>query len=96
MEIGVPKESAAGERRVALVPEVVRKLTAQGHEVVVERGAGAAAMIPDAGFEEAGATLAEDQGRCTGLMSWSRSRPRAPRRSRGSGRVASLSGSWRR
>ena len=62
MEIGVPKESAAGERRVALVPEVVRKLTAQGHEVVVERGAGAAAMIPDAGFEEAGATLAEEPG----------------------------------
>jgi NAD(P) transhydrogenase subunit alpha len=45
-----------------LVPEVVRKLTAQGHEVVVERGAGAAAMIPDAGFEEAGATLAEEPG----------------------------------
>ena len=58
MEIGVPKESVAGERRVALVPEVVRKLTGQDHRVVVERGAGAAAMIPDAGFEEAGATLA--------------------------------------
>jgi NAD(P) transhydrogenase subunit alpha len=60
MQIGVPKESVAGERRVALVPEVVRKLTGQGHEVVVERGAGAAAMIPDAQFEDAGATLAED------------------------------------
>ncbi|HWE12009.1 MAG TPA: Re/Si-specific NAD(P)(+) transhydrogenase subunit alpha [Solirubrobacteraceae bacterium] len=60
MQIGVPKESVAGERRVALVPEVVRKLAAQGHEVVVERGAGAAAMIPDARFEDAGATLAED------------------------------------
>ena len=62
MEIGVPKESAAGERRVALVPEVVRKLTAQDHKVVVERGAGAAAMIPDAQFEEAGAELTEDLG----------------------------------
>ncbi|MDQ6807506.1 MAG: Re/Si-specific NAD(P)(+) transhydrogenase subunit alpha [Actinomycetota bacterium] len=60
MKIGVPKESVAGERRVALVPEIVRKLTAQGHEVVVEREAGAAAMIPDAPFDEAGATLAED------------------------------------
>jgi NAD(P) transhydrogenase subunit alpha len=60
MEIGVPKESVAGERRVALVPEVVRKLTGQGHDVVVERGAGAAAMIPDAQFEDAGATLADD------------------------------------
>ena len=60
MQIGVPKESVAGERRVALVPEVVRKLAAQGHEVVLERGAGAAAMIPDAQFEDAGATLADD------------------------------------
>jgi NAD(P) transhydrogenase subunit alpha len=59
MQIGVPKESVAGERRVALVPEVVRKLTGKGHQVVVERGAGAAAMIPDAQFQEAGATLAE-------------------------------------
>jgi len=60
MQIGVPKESVAGERRVALVPEIVRKLRAQGHEVVVERGAGAAAMIPDEQFEDAGAALAED------------------------------------
>ncbi|MEA2196779.1 MAG: H+-translocating transhydrogenase subunit alpha [Solirubrobacteraceae bacterium] len=60
MQIGVPKESVAGERRVALVPEVVRKLTGQGHEVAVEREAGAAAMIPDAQFEDAGATLTDD------------------------------------
>ena len=60
MQIGVPKESVAGERRVALVPDVVRKLTGQDHEVVVEREAGAAAMIPDAQFEDAGATLGDD------------------------------------
>jgi NAD(P) transhydrogenase subunit alpha len=60
MEIGVPKESVAGERRVALVPEAVRKLAGQGHEVVVERGAGAAAMIPDDQFEAAGAKMAAD------------------------------------
>jgi len=60
MQIGVPKESVAGERRVALVPEVVRKLAGQGHKLVVEREAGAAAMIPDAQFEEAGATLTDD------------------------------------
>ena len=40
MRIGVPKETAEGERRVALVPEVVRKLAGKGHEVVVEPGAG--------------------------------------------------------
>ena len=36
MRIGVPKETAEGERRVALVPEVVQKLTGAGHEVIVE------------------------------------------------------------
>src|SRR5258708_940489 len=59
LTLGVPAEKAYGERRVALVPEVVRKLSAQGHEVVVERGAGAAAMVPDALFEEAGAVLGD-------------------------------------
>ena len=59
MQIGVPKETAEGERRVALVPEVVRKLAGQRHQVVVERGAGAGALIPDAQFEEAGARLAD-------------------------------------
>ncbi len=60
MRIGVPKETVEGERRVALVPEVVRKLTGSGLDVVVERGAGAEALIPDAGFEAAGATLTDD------------------------------------
>ncbi len=60
MQIGVPKETAEGERRVALIPEVVGKLSGQGHEIVVERGAGAAAHIPDAMYEEAGAKLVDD------------------------------------
>ena len=60
MKIAVPKEIAAGERRVALVPDVVRKLTGNGHEVVVQAGAGQAAMIPDALYEEAGARIATD------------------------------------
>jgi NAD(P) transhydrogenase subunit alpha len=59
MRIGVPKETAEGERRVALVPEVVRKLSGQGLEVLVQRGAGAGALIPDAAFEEAGAKLVD-------------------------------------
>jgi NAD(P) transhydrogenase subunit alpha len=60
MKIGVPKETAEGENRVALVPEVVRKLTGQEHEVIVERGAGAGALLPDEQFEEAGAVMTED------------------------------------
>ena len=60
MIIGVPRETAAGERRVALVPEVVAKLVEAGHEVVVERGAGSAASFEDTAYEEAGARLADD------------------------------------
>ncbi len=66
MQIGVPKEIAEGERRVALVPDVVRKLLAvtgeqdaPQNEVIVERGAGEGALIPDAQYEEAGARLAD-------------------------------------
>src|SRR3954454_7650984 len=60
MTVGVPKETAPGERRVALVPEVVKKLVGKGLEVLVEPGAGVQALIPDSHFEEAGATLSQD------------------------------------
>jgi proton-translocating NAD(P)+ transhydrogenase subunit alpha len=62
MRIGVPKETAVGERRVALVPEVVKKLTGGGHEVVVEAGAGEQALLPDALFADAGATIGDPYG----------------------------------
>jgi NAD(P) transhydrogenase subunit alpha len=65
MQIGVPVESAALERRVALVPEVVKKLTARGVEVVVAAGAGAGAMIPDSLYEQAGARIGD------GASAWS-------------------------
>jgi NAD(P) transhydrogenase subunit alpha len=58
MFVGVPKETAEGERRVALVPDVVRRLRGHGVEVLVEAGAGAGAMIPDGLYEEAGARVA--------------------------------------
>jgi NAD(P) transhydrogenase subunit alpha len=60
MRIGVPRETATGERRVALVPELVGKLVGGGFEVLVERGAGKAASFPDSAYEEAGARLVED------------------------------------
>ena len=60
MRIGVPKETTAGERRVALIPEIVGKLVSGGFEVLVERGAGEAASFPDAAYEEAGAQLVDD------------------------------------
>ncbi|HEV2147830.1 MAG TPA: Re/Si-specific NAD(P)(+) transhydrogenase subunit alpha [Longimicrobiaceae bacterium] len=55
--IGVPKETAPLERRVALVPDVVGRLVKDGAQVVVERGAGEAAFFPDGSYEEAGAHL---------------------------------------
>ena len=56
----MPRETATGERRVALVPELVGKLVGGGFEVLVERGAGKAASFPDSAYEEAGARLVED------------------------------------
>ncbi|HEV8177705.1 MAG TPA: Re/Si-specific NAD(P)(+) transhydrogenase subunit alpha [Gemmatimonadales bacterium] len=57
MRIGVPKETAAGERRVALVPESGKKLIQAGYQVVVEAGAGSAAGYLDAAYRDAGVTL---------------------------------------
>ncbi len=62
MKVSVPKESAAGETRVAIVPEVVKKLTTGGIEVVVEPGAGQAAGVLDSALEEAGAKLESGAG----------------------------------
>jgi len=55
----VPCESAAGERRVALTPDAVQRLTVAGFEVAVERGAGAHAHFADEAYEAAGAALTE-------------------------------------
>jgi len=60
MRIGVPKETTAGERRVALVPESGKKLIQAGYQILVEAGAGAPAGFPDASYSEAGITLDTD------------------------------------
>jgi proton-translocating NAD(P)+ transhydrogenase subunit alpha len=59
MRVAVPRETAPGERRVALVPETVSKLRDAGFEIRVERGAGAAAGFPDESYAEAGAELVD-------------------------------------
>ena len=59
MVVGVPRETAAGERRVALVPEIARRLGGDGVHILVERGAGEAASFPDEAYLEAGAEVAE-------------------------------------
>lgn len=60
MLIGVPKETAAGEKRVATVPEVVAKLVKLGFTVAVESGAGDAANFADDTYREAGAEVLPD------------------------------------
>src|SRR5262245_40180917 len=60
MIVGVPRETALGERRVALVPELVTKLAGAGLEVRIEPGSGVAAGFPDAAYLEKGARLASE------------------------------------
>jgi H+-translocating NAD(P) transhydrogenase subunit alpha len=59
MKVGVPREVRPGERRVALVPESVAKLTAVGLDVVVESEAGVHAFVPDDDYRAAGATVVD-------------------------------------
>jgi NAD(P) transhydrogenase subunit alpha len=62
MKVGVAKETAPGETRVAVVPDTARRLSGDGVEVLVEAGAGEAATFADASYEEAGArTVSTDE-----------------------------------
>jgi NAD(P) transhydrogenase subunit alpha len=60
MRVGVPKESREGERRVALIPDVVGSLTGDDLEVAVESGAGESAGHPDGEYSDAGASVGSD------------------------------------
>jgi NAD(P) transhydrogenase subunit alpha len=57
VKVAVPKEIAPGERRVALVPEIAKRLVDAGFEVLVERGAGMEASFSDSHYQEAGAAI---------------------------------------
>lgn len=60
MKVGIPKETFPGETRVSMIPEVVKRLSANGMEFIVEKGAGVLAGYHDADYEAAGATLQSD------------------------------------
>jgi H+-translocating NAD(P) transhydrogenase subunit alpha len=62
VKIAVLKETALGETRVAATPETVKKITALGHSVTVQTGAGANASYPDDLYEQAGAEISADGG----------------------------------
>jgi NAD(P) transhydrogenase subunit alpha len=68
VRIGVPREREPGERRVALVPDVAKRLTEAGFELVIERGAGVAASYPNAAYEEAGASIVDDAFDAEGVL----------------------------
>jgi NAD(P) transhydrogenase subunit alpha len=59
MLIGVPRETAPGETRVAVTPETAKKLKAQGSTIRVESGAGVAASVTDAAYAAAGAEIVD-------------------------------------
>mgnify|MGYP006283165899 CR=1 FL=1 len=59
MKLGIPKESLAGETRVATTPEVAQKLVKQGFEILLEADAGGASHYTDAAFEAAGVQVVE-------------------------------------
>ena len=60
MNLSVPRESAPGERRVALVPESCKKLIQAGYSVTVESGAGSEAGFADQAYQAAGAAIERD------------------------------------
>jgi H+-translocating NAD(P) transhydrogenase subunit alpha len=66
LKVCVPREITPGERRVALVPEAVSKLVAAGFDVLVESGAGSEALLDDAAYEEAGATVVSSSDQLLG------------------------------
>ena len=59
MKVGCPKETVAGEQRVAMTPDSVRQIQKLGYDCVIQSGAGVAAGFDDAAYEEAGATVAK-------------------------------------
>ena len=60
LTIGIPKEIMKGERRVAAIPDTVRKMVAEGATVIVEEGAGVGSYFSDEDYKAAGASLVND------------------------------------
>lgn len=76
--IGVPKETAARENRVALTPEIAKKLVARRFKVVIEQGAGERAGFSDAEYQSAGAEVLRDRSQVLGAdLVWKIQRPEA-------------------
>ena len=66
MQIGIPAETLAGETRVAVTPETVKKLKALGHNLRIQSGAGVAASVTDDAYIAVGAEMTDAAGACAG------------------------------
>ena len=60
MQIGVPKETALYENRIAITPDTIKKFIKLGHSIVVERDAGKGSFITNEALEQAGAQIVDD------------------------------------
>src|SRR5579872_1386152 len=78
MKLAVPTETRAGERRVALIPDVAGRLVGTGVEVAVEKGAGALAHFPDTAYLDKGATVADGAAVLSGASLVARVNPPTP------------------
>ena len=88
MKIGVPAEVKNHEYRVAITPVGVHELTAHGHQVLVQKGAGEGSSIADQEFVAAGATIVRPPTTPGVRPTWcSRSRSRSPRSTTGCART---------
>jgi len=70
MKIGVPSEIKTDEYRVAITPAGVRELSARGHEVLVQSGAGEGSAMSDADFQAQGARIVPDAPAVFGRRRW--------------------------
>ena len=70
MRIAVPRETAPGERRVALVPESCKKLIQAGYEIAIESGAGEDGGFADAAYRDLGVTAEADRSPCSAQRIW--------------------------
>jgi len=61
MLIGIPRETAFQENRIALTPDAVGVLVSNGHEVMIEQGAGEGSHFKDKDYSEAGARIVHDR-----------------------------------
>src|ERR1039458_10346316 len=75
MLIGIPKETRSGETRVAMSPEVAKKLIKVGYEILVEQAAGESAGFPDSEFKKEGCKIGSNEDAFKAEIVWKVNKP---------------------